>query len=74
MKPEDQIIAYLSAYRSKFEHTTLDAAVGIVKLWVFYGMSPISDDEIRKIISRWASIWAIGMIISPSPGAPATPP
>jgi len=51
MKPEDQITAYLFANRSKFEHTTLDAAVSTIKLWVFYGMSPISDDEIRKIVS-----------------------
>lgn len=74
MKPEEQIRAYLSANRTKFEFSTVDAAVAQVKLWVFYGMSPLSDDEIRKVVTKWASIWAIGMLSQPSPSAPPPPP
>jgi hypothetical protein len=37
-------------------------------------MSPISDDEIRKVVVRWASIHAIGLVTrQPLAGPPASP-
>src|SRR5258708_15754601 len=66
MKPEDQIPMFLSANKSKFEYSTLDLVVQDVKAKLYYGMSPISDDEIRKIVSKWASVWAAGLGLRPS--------
>jgi hypothetical protein len=80
VKPEDRIIAYLFAHKSRVEYSTIDVVVKDVKLSVFYGMSPLSDDEVSKIVSRWASVHAIGLLLpgtgdgpdgSPAPGAPA---
>ena len=63
MKPEDRITAYLFAHKSHVEFSTIDLVVKDVKLCVFYGMSPISDDDIRKIVVQWASIHAIGLLL-----------
>jgi len=82
MTPEDRITTYLFANKSRIEFSTLDLVVKDVKLYVFYGMSPISDDDVRKIVSRWATINAIGLLIKPpaagtpastKPGSPSTP-
>ncbi|HSB63755.1 MAG TPA: hypothetical protein VLJ18_06285 [Thermoanaerobaculia bacterium] len=81
MKPEDRITAYLFAHKSSVEFSTVDLVVKDVKLSVFYGMTPISDDEIRKVVVRWASINAVGLLlrqpaagssVSTGPGTPAT--
>ena len=61
MNPKDRITSYLSAHRSKLP-SSVDGVVEDIKFTVFYGMSPISDDEIRKVVVAWASIWAIGLI------------
>jgi len=79
MTAEDRITAYLFANKSKIEFSTLDLVVEEVKLRLFYGMSPISDDEIRKIVSRWALINAVGLLTKPTsagtaPAKPGTPP
>ncbi len=73
MKPEDRIIAYLSGHRGSIQSSTIDQVVKDVKLSVFYGMSPIPDDQIRKIVVQWATINAVGLLITqPAPGAPAS--
>lgn len=77
MKPEDQITKYLFANKSTVQYSTMDLVVLDVKLLVFYGKSPISDDEIRKIVTRWATIHAIGLIVRQPLGGlkpPATTP
>lgn len=79
MTAEDRITAYLFANKSKIEFSTLDLVVEEVKLRLFYGMSPISDDEIRKIVSRWALINAVGLLTKPTsagtaPAKSGTPP
>ena len=73
MKPEDRIVAYLFSQKSKLQYSTLEFVVKDVKLSVFYGMSPISDEEIRKIVSRWAMVNAIGLLMRPDAPVPATP-
>jgi len=77
MNPEERITTYLATHRSSLEFSTIDRTVKDVKLSVFYGMSPISDEEIRQIVARWASFNAIGMFrglpsVDPSAPAPAT--
>jgi hypothetical protein len=61
MNPEERITTYLATHRAALEFSTIDRTVKDVKLSVFFGISPISDDEIRKIVARWASFNAIGM-------------
>lgn len=63
MKPEDRIIAYLFAHKNSFQLSTVDSVVKDVKLMVFYGMSPISDEAIRKVVVSWATINAIGLLV-----------
>lgn len=82
MNPEERITTYLATHRASLEFSTIDRTVKDVKLSVFFGMSPISDDEIRKIVARWASFNAIGMFRgmpdvdssgTPATGTPAPP-
>jgi hypothetical protein len=74
VKPEDRITTYLFAHKSHVEFSTMEQVVKDVKLSVFYGMSPISDDEIRKVVAKWASIHAIGLLTGPpAAGPPAAP-
>jgi hypothetical protein len=68
VNPEERIKAYLQTKKSVIEHMTVDQAVKQVKLNVFYGMSPISEDEIRKVIRDWAMIYAVGMLVGPVTG------
>ena len=65
MNPEQKITAWLTANKSRVEYSTLESAVQLVKQSVFYGMPPITDAEIRAVVSRWASIYAIGMLVRP---------
>lgn len=80
MTPEDRIITYLFAHKSSIQFSTMDLVIKDVKLSVFYGMSPISDDEIRKAVAKWATVNAIGLLIGPpavdpcATPAPGTPP
>jgi hypothetical protein len=84
MNPEDRIIAYLFGHKASLQHDiTIDGVVKQVKLSVFYGMSPLSDDAIRTVVARWAMVNAVGMLVDPSitggaappaPGKPAPPP
>ena len=74
MKPEDRIIAYLYAHQAglQYSNSTIDSVVKDVKLSVFYGMSPISDDAIRQVVVQWATVNAVGLLLKPSTvGAPA---
>ena len=81
MKPEDRIITYLYAHQSSLQYSdsTIDSVVKDVKLSVFYGMSPISDDAIRQVVVKWATVNAVGLLLKPStaigppPPAPGTP-
>ena len=72
MKPEDRIIAYLFAHKGSVQYSTMDLVVSDVKQSVFYGMSPIADDQIRQVIAKWATVHAVGLLIGqPSAGSPA---
>lgn len=74
MTPEERITNYLFTNKSRVEFSTVDFVVKDVKLSVFYSMSPISDDEIRKVVVRWASIHAIGLLSrQPTGGSPGSP-
>jgi hypothetical protein len=74
VNPEERITAYLFAHKSSIQFSTIDLVVKDVKLSVFYGMSPISDEEIRKIVVLWASFNCVGLVVSPSTaGTSATP-
>lgn len=74
MNPEDRIIAYLFAQKKRIEYSTMDFVIKDVKLSVFYGISPISDEEIRQIVVRWASINAVGLVLGPSAAGPSASP
>ena len=76
MTPQERVTAYLHANKSKFEYSTLDLVVSNVKTSLFYGMSPLSDDEIRKVVAQWASVHAVGLLLRnpPAGGTPGTQP
>ena len=76
MKPEDRIKTYLYAHQSSLQYSdsTVDSIVKDVKLSVFYGMSPISDDALRQVVVQWATINAPGLLIKPSTIGPPAPP
>jgi hypothetical protein len=76
VNPKDRITAYLSAHKSTIESfSNVDKVVKDVKVSVFYGMSPISDDEIRTIVVQWAMFYAPGLLIAqPAAGPPAPTP
>jgi len=77
MKPEDRIVAFLFANKSKVEYSSLDLVVSKIKLELFYNMSPLTDDAIRVVVSKWAAFNAPGLILrsdsfdTPGAGAPA---
>jgi hypothetical protein len=48
----------------------VDLVVKDVKLSLFYGMSPLSDDEIRKVVVQWAAIHAVGLVLRNPPTGP----
>jgi hypothetical protein len=74
VKPEDRITTYLFTNKSKLQFSTIDLVVKDIKLFLFYGMSPISDERIREVVVQWASIHAIGLLIGPpSAGQPGSP-
>ena len=76
MKPEDRIVAYLFANKSAVEYSTLDLVVLKIKTSLFFGMSPLSDDEIRVVVSKWAVFNAPGLVLRSASfdvPAPATP-
>lgn len=73
MKPEDQILSYLTTHRTGVAFSTVDAVVEQIKLSVFYGMSPLKDDEIRKVVVKWATIYAVGLLLN-TPAGPAADP
>jgi len=76
MNPEDRIRAYLTAQKSKVQYLPVDKVVGQVKVFVFYSMSPLKDEQIREIIVRWAMIHCPVMLLSPEtldPGSPGAP-
>lgn len=74
MKPEDRIIAYLTLNKSRIENSTVELVVKDIKLSLFYGMSPLGDEEIRKVVVQWASFHAIGLLMRQPPGSPLGPP
>jgi hypothetical protein len=74
MTNEDRIIAYLNAHKGSIEFSTMDLVIADVKQSVFYGMSPISDDEIRTIVARWAAFNAVGLLLDPALTNPAASP
>ena len=76
MKPEDRIVAYLFAHKAAFQYSTMDIVVKDVKLSVFYGMSQMSDEGIRKVVAQWAVVNAVGLLVTVptgGSGAPAPP-
>src|SRR5437867_2556649 len=74
MDPEERITTYLFSHKASLQFSTIDLIVKDVKRLVFYGMSPISDDEIRKVVTQWAMINAVGLLLErPTVGPPALP-
>ena len=73
MNPQERILAYLAKNKSRIERSTLAAVIADVKLSVFYGMSPLKDEEIREIIAKWAMIHAVGLLITPLPPSGPAP-
>lgn len=72
MTPKERIIQYLFAHKSSIESSTIAEVVRDARLSVFYGMSPISDSEIRTIVVQWATVHAVGLLITqPKAGPPA---
>ena len=80
MTPEERIRQYLFTHKSKVELSSVDLVVKDVKLSLFYGMSPVSDEEIRKVVVGWAAVHAVGLVlrnpptgppVSTTPGAPS---
>jgi hypothetical protein len=66
MNPQERVLAYLNANQSSLQYaTSVDEVVKGIKLFVFYGSSPISDDEIRKVITPWAITHAVGILVRP---------
>jgi hypothetical protein len=59
---EERITNYLFTHKSTVELSSVDQVVNDVRVKLFYGMSPLADDEVRKIVVRWARIHAIGLI------------
>jgi len=74
MNPKDRIIAYLNSQRSSIAMSTVDNVVSDVKFNVFFGMSPLSDQEIRTIVVQWATIFAVGLLLTPDLTAPGATP
>jgi hypothetical protein len=74
MNPEARIKAYLDANKGSLRFETIDQIVQQVKLFVFYGASPISDDDVRKIVSRWAIFNPVWLLPQPPLDKPSAPP
>jgi hypothetical protein len=74
MNPEARIKAYLDANKGSLRFATIDQIVQQVKLFVFYGVSPISDDDVRKIVSRWAIFNPVWLLPEPPLDKPSAPP
>ncbi len=74
MNPEDRIRAYLSTHQTGLQFSTVDQAVSQVKFNLFFGMSPLKDEEIRKIVVSWATIYCVGMLIGPQAASPPANP
>jgi hypothetical protein len=73
MNPEVRIKAYLDANKGSLRFARIDEIVQQVKLFVFYGASPISDDEVRKIVAGWAIFNPVWLLPEPPPGKPPAP-
>jgi hypothetical protein len=72
MNPEARIKAYLEANRSTLQYRSdLAGVIEEIKLSVFYGNSPISDEEIRKVVAEWAMFNAAGLLLKPKTADPA---
>jgi hypothetical protein len=84
LTPRDRITKYLFDHKSKLEFSTIDMVVKDIKLAVFYNMSTLTDEEIRQVVSLWATTNAIGWLVrqptvglgtaKPLPGDPPPPP
>jgi hypothetical protein len=73
MNAEARINAYLDANKGSLRFAKIDEIVQQVKLFVFYGASPISDDEVRKIVARWAIFNPVWILPEPPLGRPSAP-
>ena len=73
MNPEARIKAYLDANKGSLRFATIDQIVQQIKLFVFYGASPISDDDVRKIVSRWAIFNPVWLLPEPPLDKPSVP-
>jgi hypothetical protein len=71
---EDRITTYLNSRRSNIESSSIEQVVKDVKQSVFFGMSPVADEEIRKTVSRWAMFNAVGLLVTPPAGSSAGTP
>jgi hypothetical protein len=83
LTPEERIVKYLVDHKAKLEYTTMEMVIKDVKFVVFYNMSKMTDEEIRKVVSLWATTNAIGWLVrqpivgvgsgTPLPGGPPPP-
>ncbi|MBS1834863.1 MAG: hypothetical protein JST65_19240 [Acidobacteria bacterium] len=62
MTPEQRILQYLYGKKASVELMTMSQAINFVKNDVFYGMPPLGDEAIRKIIANWAMWNAPGLL------------
>ena len=79
MNPEARVKAYLDANRGSLRFASIDEIVQQVQLYVFYGNSPMADEEVRKIVARWAILNPVRLVPDPPAANPpvagsATPP
>jgi len=63
MTPQESITAYLHKNKGRFEYSTLDIVLADVKRSLSYTIGSLSDDEIRKVVVQWASIYAAGLLL-----------
>ncbi|HEY3738258.1 MAG TPA: hypothetical protein VGL53_00365 [Bryobacteraceae bacterium] len=66
MTPEQRITNYLMQNQSRLQSSSsVDAVVSVVKQSVFYGFSSgLTDAQIRQIVVRWATVYAVGLLIT----------
>jgi hypothetical protein len=75
MSPEERVNEYLTINQWKLEQSSIDLIVADVKWKAFFGMSPLSEEQIRQLVVRWATFHAPGLLLKLAMlGVPSTAP
>lgn len=75
MNPESRVFAYLQANKGSLRFAnSIDEVVEQVKLFVFYGDSPLTTEQIRSMVARWTITNPILGMVKPTPPPPPPPP